>query len=64
MQVSEPLEECSIGAKLSDQECGLGLPLSSLSGQLGCIYLFEAPLSEGALLNLRMEVASNAMSSV
>lgn len=47
LQISEPLTECSIGAKLSGQESGLGLPLSSLSGQMGCIYLFEAPLSEG-----------------
>lgn len=45
--MSEPADECSIGAALTAQESGLGVPLAAFSGQMGCIYLFEDVLSPG-----------------
>ena len=47
MQVTEPLNECSIGARLPDHETGLDLMLGAFTGQMGCIYLFEDILSPG-----------------
>ena len=50
MQISEPLTESSIAVQLSSQESGLGKPLASLAGQMGCIYLFDDTLSPGKLV--------------
>ncbi len=46
-QVQEPLNSCSIAARLSGSENGLGVPLNAFHGQMGCIYLFEDILSPG-----------------
>ena len=47
LQVAEPLNTCSIAARLSPRESGLGKPVSAFNGQMGCIYLFADVLSPG-----------------
>ena len=47
LQASEPLNTCSIAARLSPKESGLGKPVSAFNGQMGCIYLFADVLSPG-----------------
>lgn len=47
VQIFEPLTESSISVRLTSQESGLGRPLASLAGQMGCIYLFEDTLTSG-----------------
>ena len=47
VQVAEALNACSIAARLSAGESGLGAPLGAFRGQMGCIYLFEEVLSPG-----------------
>lgn len=55
MQVQEPLNSCSIAARLSGSENGLGIPLNAFHGQMGCIYFFEDTLSPGeAPVTLRL----------
>ena len=56
MQVTEPLNECSIGARLPDHETGLDLTLGAFTGQMGCIYLFEDILSPGLCMELGAEL--------
>ncbi len=53
LQISEALTESSIAVKLSSQESGLGKPLSSLAGQMGCIYLFDDALTSGVQPSLQ-----------
>ena len=48
LQAAEPLNTCSIAARLSSKESGLGKPVSAFNGQMGCIYLFADVLSPGA----------------
>ncbi|KAK9905588.1 hypothetical protein WJX75_002584 [Coccomyxa subellipsoidea] len=51
-KVQEPLNSCSIAARLSGSENGLGVPINAFHGQMGCIYLFEdilSPAQVGAL---------------
>ena len=47
LQAAEPLNTCSIAARLSPKESGLGKPVSAFNGQMGCIYLFADVLSPG-----------------
>ena len=47
MQISEPLNACSIAARLSANESGLDRPLGAFRGQMSCIYLFQDVLSPG-----------------
>lgn len=51
MQITEALTESSIAVRLSSQESGLGRPLASLAGQMGCIYLFDDVLTPGESLS-------------
>ena len=50
LQISEPLNACSIAARLSASESGLDKPLGAFRGQMSCIYLFQDVLSAGMSL--------------